>query len=70
MTLLTGKCPTGCGRKVQPRKLMCFPCWKEVPGDLQRAVYRTFKAWWADRGDAEKLLAYDEARDAAIGSIR
>jgi hypothetical protein len=49
---------------------MCLSCWREVPKELQRAVYRTFKAWWADRGDPEKFVAYDEAKDAAIGSIR
>lgn len=64
------ECPSGCGRTVAPRKLLCAPCWREVPTHLQREVYRTFNAWWADRGNAEKLLAYEAAADAAIGSIR
>lgn len=67
--MMRAKCPTGCGRDVGEHKLLCLPCWREVPAELQRAVNRTFRTWWSDRGNAQKFIDYDEARQAAIGSI-
>lgn len=69
-------CPSGCGRVQQPGKLLCLPCWREVPKFLQAEVYRTLRAYRkADfRADPEGFgvasRAYRAARDAALGSIR
>lgn len=64
-------CPAGCGRTVAPGKLMCAPCWREVPPHLQREVYSTWRAFRRRQpGDTSALRAYGAARDAAIGSIR
>lgn len=63
---MTHMCPTGCGRKAGEGKLMCYSCWKEVPADIQREVWRTFRAW---RGGTGPWKAYLEARDKAIGAI-
>jgi len=70
MNVFQRECPTGCGRRARAGHLMCGPCWREVPSNIQRDVYRTWRAWWADRGDADKMRAYTEASDAAVGSIR
>lgn len=77
MTTLTD-CPTGCGRKQQPGKLLCYPCWREVPAHIQRDVYRTWRALQRERAQrprdmdawGEALAQYEAAREAAIGSIR
>lgn len=67
-------CPAGCGRSVAPGKLLCRPCWGEVPRDVQREVYRT----WREYRDtpvhhavqlASARAAYREARDKAIGAV-
>jgi hypothetical protein len=62
-------CPTGCGRALPVNKVMCAPCWGEVPKDLQREVYA---AWRALRNDltGDNLRRHKAAKDAAIGSIR
>lgn len=70
MTGLRPKCPTGCGRPVPVGKLMCLPCWREVPPHLQREVYRAWRAWSRDMGNVAKMHAYGEIRDQAIGAIR
>lgn len=62
-------CPTGCGRAHQPGKLLCLPCWGEVPDHVQADVYRTWQAWKRDFGDPDAFAAYQAARDAAIGAI-
>lgn len=62
-------CPTGCGRNVSPGKLMCLTCWREVPKHLQADVYRTWRAWRKDFGSDEAMVAYRQARDAALASI-
>ncbi len=33
----------GCKRACPPAHLMCAPCWRKVPADLQREVYATCK---------------------------
>ena len=68
MTGFRALCPTGCDRPVAPGKLLCLPCWREVPPHVQREVYRTWRA--LQRGDDDAVEAYEAARDAAIGSIR
>lgn len=75
-------CEAGCGRTHGPGKLLCPTCWREVPGHLQRDVYRTWRAYQKSHregsfGDpathtARRVAreAYRAARDAALGSIR
>lgn len=75
---MNGDCPTGCGRNVRVGHLMCGPCWGEVPPHLKRDVLRTWRTYKAvpagmspetmDRRRAARM-AYQEARDAAVGSI-
>lgn len=69
MTVLRRICPAGCGRTVAPRKLMCPGCWSQVPRQLQNEVYRTYRAWWSDRGNADKFAAYDAAQEAAVKAV-
>lgn len=70
MTTLRSKCPTGCGRAVAPGKLMCAPCWREVPKELQREVYAAWRALSSGSTVGDPVERYRAARDAAIGSIR
>ena len=63
-------CPSGCGRTVAPGHLMCPGCWREVPKHLQLDVHRTWRRWRRDLGNAELMLAYKDASDAALGAIR
>lgn len=76
-------CPSGCGRSARPGHLMCGPCWAEVPRHLQNEVMRTWRAYGRahkartglgtpEQNDAirKARVAYQEARDAALGSIR
>lgn len=63
------KCPVGCGRVVRPGHLMCAACWRKVPKELQQAVYRTWRAWRKDFGNAELMAAYEDASNAAVGSV-
>jgi hypothetical protein len=76
-------CPSGCGRPVAAGKLMCAPCWREVPQHLQADVMRTWDRYrratarisWAASPTAHTArrkarLAYLSARDAAIESIQ
>jgi hypothetical protein len=75
MPTLEAKCPSGCGRKVSTGKLMCGPCWREVPKDIQVDVYRTWRAYrraaenGADDFDV-RGQEYADARNAALGCIR
>lgn len=75
-----GDCPT-CGlRNVNPGQLLCPPCWREVPRELQRDVlstwrrYRRFAGFSAvpEAQRSDKIAAreaYQAARDAAIASV-
>jgi hypothetical protein len=55
---------------------MCGPCWSEVPRHLQTEVYRTWNRYRSFTGlqqSAERTgarLAYQTARDNALGAIR
>ena len=63
-------CPTGCGRRVADGMLMCKPCWRRVPGSLQRDVYNTWRKVEAGKGpDVTHLRKYRAARDAAIQAV-
>ncbi len=35
----TPLCPTGCGRKLPPGKVVCGVCWRRVPPDVADEVY-------------------------------
>lgn len=70
MTRLGSRCPSGCGRTVAAGKLMCRPCWSEVPREIQQQVYRTWRAWSRDLDDNEAMHAYRAAREAALGCVR
>lgn len=48
---------------------MCAACWRQVPREMQRTVYRTWRAWSRDMGDLDKFAAYREAADAATASV-
>lgn len=37
-------CPASCGRYQQPGRFLCTPCWRKLPDDMQRAVWRTWHA--------------------------
>jgi hypothetical protein len=63
------ECPVGCGRRVRDGHLMCAACWRRVPKELQQAVYRAWRKWRRDFGNAELMQAHREAADAAIGSV-
>jgi hypothetical protein len=70
------ECPSGCGMSVAPGKLTCLPCWREIPQHLQNEVLRTWRRYSRFTGLAQSperrqaRLDYQEARDAALGSIR
>lgn len=68
-------CPAGCGRVQRPGRLLCSTCWSEVPRELQRDVYRTWRAYKSspartDPAFPAKSRAYRAARDAALASIQ
>ncbi len=62
-------CPTGCGDVTAPGRLMCRRCWARVPRDLQRDVYRTWQAWRRHLSDGDRMRAYTEAADRALGAV-
>lgn len=62
------KCPTGCGRKVQPGHLMCRTCWFRVPAGLRADVWRTWKRYQRNETSVN-FEAYRDAREAAIASV-
>jgi hypothetical protein len=62
-------CPVGCGRSVRVGHLMCYPCWQEVPPDLKREVWRTWKRLERGVTDGDPLAEYEHARSAAIGAV-
>lgn len=49
-----------CTAPAKTGMLMCPPCWKRTPRDLQREVNAT---WWNVKRD---VPAYRAARDAAV----
>lgn len=67
-------CPVGCGRTRGVGKLMCLPCWRQVPKHLQSDVYRTWRALRrVDRTGAAgeypaRAAAYTAAAEAAISA--
>lgn len=62
----------GCSTRISRQRLMCFAHWQMVPGDLQRDVYRTFRAM--TRADCARLMLaarrpYLQAVDAAVAAL-
>lgn len=70
-------CPTGCGRAIRAGHLMCGICWGEVPRELKTAVRDSWNAYQAlaaragiaSRDRRAARLTYQQAADAAVGSI-
>ena len=73
---MNDECPSGCGRALPRGKVMCAPCWREVPPDLQREVYAAWRARQAalrPNSTADYMAAaqrHEDAKAAAVGSIR
>ena len=61
-------CPADCGRIIRPGLLVCPPCWRRVPRDLQAAVNSTWAAYRRNPTDA-RWAAYAEAREAALDHL-
>jgi hypothetical protein len=40
----------GCGKQVKPAQWGCFSCWKKIPKDLQREIWRTYNIAQEVRG--------------------
>lgn len=60
------KCPVDvCTTRVPYEKLMCFEHWKQVPGELQRAVTITWNRCGGDFTEPD----YAKARQAAIDAV-
>lgn len=57
----------GCSRAVKPELLMCATHWRQVPGTIQRAVWRTYRRGQCD--DMNPSDAWHAAADAAIGYV-
>lgn len=59
-----------CKRVISTRLLMCPKHWRMVPGELQSALWRAFRA----RSDHDRLpvlsRSYLEAREACIVAVR
>lgn len=63
-----GKIPCetpGCGGTKAKGYLLCTNCWRCVPTALQRDVYRTFRAWDAERARDKVDLTALRAAGAA-----
>ncbi|SMF85852.1 hypothetical protein SAMN06265365_1655 [Tistlia consotensis] len=72
----TRRCPVpGCNATVEPGKLMCLRCWRQVPRAIQSRVYATWRQFLSSRRattEEAKLQAlgdYNAARSAAISSV-
>jgi hypothetical protein len=48
--------------------MACAHCWRQVPKDLQAAVWRTWRAY-LQAESTEAFTAYQAAREAALASI-
>lgn len=59
-----------CAEGVPQGRLMCLPHWELVPGELRRAVWRTWKILKLNFGDPVSRNRYNEARDAAVKAVR
>jgi len=66
---------------VRPTLLMCYPHWQQVPLDLQRAVWRTYRrgqyddqrpssAWLEAAGAAVAYVALFEGRKVSVNEAR
>lgn len=61
-------CPIdGCKGKRGRAQVMCRSCWAKVPGDLQRAVWRAYRARSQQGGMARHWQAVEDAHAAVEG---
>ena len=59
----------GCSTEIPRRMLLCMPCWRRVPRDIQRRVAATYQiGQW--RGLVSPSAAWCEAADEAIAAVR
>lgn len=59
---------SGCGSTARAGQLMCPYHWRQVPTDLQRAVWSTWRRWGKTMS-SEDWTAYTTARKAALDSV-
>lgn len=59
-------CPTKCGRNVRRGHLMCGPCWRLLPAELQRPVWATWRRFLAT---GEGFADYQAARADALEAV-
>lgn len=55
----------GCERAVPPRLLMCAPHWRQVPGNLQRLIWRSYVKGQEIRKDPTALYLVAQAHVVA-----
>jgi len=63
-------CPVnGCTAQHSIEHVMCARCWRKVPRDAARRVYRA----WGDRrrfpGDQRRIEEHEQAKAAAIAAV-
>jgi Domain of unknown function (DUF4326) len=57
----------GCHAAVKPQLLMCWNHWKQVPRNIQQAVYNHYRPGQCD--DKHPSKEWHEAADAALGYV-
>jgi len=57
-------CHGGCGRKCKPAHFSCPTCWRRLPVELKRAIWRTYQAG-QEEGRAPVTREYLAAATAA-----
>lgn len=60
----------GCSRDVPPRLLMCAPHWRSVPGNLQRLIWRTYRAGQEVTKDPSAVYLLAQAHVVAYVAAR
>ncbi len=56
-----------CGRNKQPGKSFCFNCYKRLPWDMQRALYRYLHEGYPQAYD--EAAAFLEDEDETTGTV-
>lgn len=62
-------CPS-CGKRPEPRRVICMACWSLVPLPARRAIDVAWKALRARPTSAELQRDYDLAIAAAVEATR
>lgn len=60
----------GCSKPVPPRLLMCAPHWRAVPAEIQRAVWREYRAGQERRKDPSRRYLAVQALAVARVAFR